>query len=148
MISMLSEQSAFVAVLGRSLQRAGYDARHRRSRSAELFGEHAAVRAAQLVTREREARYRFRNATAAGARCLRFHDSDILMSETSRSIEVARRNLMDDFTRWRRDFQTCGTSTYCGGAAILTVTLLRSVKLSSIPFSENSRPIPLCFRPP
>ncbi len=72
----------------------------------------------------------------------------ILMSETSRSIEVARRNLMDDFTRWRRDFQTCGTSTYCGGAAILTVTLLRSVKLSSIPFSENSRPIPLCFRPP
>lgn len=89
-----------------------------------------------------------RNATAAGARCLRFHDSDILMSETSRSIEVARLNLMDDFTRWRRDFQTCGTSTYCGGAAILTVTLLRSVKLSSIPFSENSRPIPLCFRPP
>lgn len=35
-----------------------------------------------------------------------------------------------------------------GGMPRLTVTLLRLVKLSSMPSSEHSRPMPLCFTPP
>ena len=35
-----------------------------------------------------------------------------------------------------------------GGVSTFTVTCLRQVKLSSIPSSENSRPIPLCLYPP
>lgn|GEM_PF-1519724 len=35
-----------------------------------------------------------------------------------------------------------------GGVFRLIVTFLRCVKLSSMPSSENSRPMPLCFTPP
>jgi hypothetical protein len=37
---------------------------------------------------------------------------------------------------------------YCEGVLMFTVTFFFCVKLSSMPSSENSRPMPLCLTPP